>query len=186
MSGIPLFVPDVLCWYRVLNNYRWILVYLCSFSHVRKRVHLYITCTLNCMLCYRSSACKTMCSIHCCSPGFKLFYPEDPLWMLRGEGQYLFDDQGIKYLDCVNNISHGMYTYICMYICVNRLYSRLIMFVLFNYCTKLFFHCTRMPLRLQSILCVYSFYNWFHHFYMWLILKYIYSCLCQLMEYSCM
>ena len=103
---------------------------------------------------------------HCCSPGFKLFYPEDPLWMLRGEGQYLYDDQGIKYLDCVNNISHGMYTYICMYICVNRLYSRLIMIVLFNYYTKLFFHCMRMPLRLQSILCVYSFYNCFHHFYM--------------------
>lgn len=145
-------------------------IYTCAHSHIYvslcEYIRMYITCTLNCMQCCRSSACKTMCSIHCCSPGFKLFYPEDPLWMLRGEGQYLFDDQGIKYLDCVNNISHGMYTYICMYICVNRLYSRLIMIVLFNYYTKLFFHCMRMPLRLQSILCVYSFYNCFHHFYM--------------------
>ena len=45
---------------------------------------------------------------HLYSPGIKMFYPEDPLWIVRGEGQYLFDQNGIKYLDCVNNISHSM------------------------------------------------------------------------------
>ena len=47
-----------------------------------------------------------------------MFYPEDPLWIVRGEGQYLFDQKGIKYLDCVNNISHGMRMYY-MYILVS-------------------------------------------------------------------
>ena len=27
--------------------------------------------------------------------------------IVRGEGQYLFDEQGRKYLDCVNNVCHG-------------------------------------------------------------------------------
>ena len=26
--------------------------------------------------------------------------------MVRGEGQYLYDDEGRQYLDCVNNVSH--------------------------------------------------------------------------------
>lgn len=41
------------------------------------------------------------------SPGCVMFYPNDPLMIVRGEGQYLFDEQGTKYLDCVNNVCHG-------------------------------------------------------------------------------
>lgn len=35
----------------------------------------------------------------------KLAY-EQPLHIVRGDGQYLFDAQGRRYLDCVNNIAH--------------------------------------------------------------------------------
>lgn len=31
---------------------------------------------------------------------------DQPLMLVRGEGQYLFDEQGRQYLDCVNNICH--------------------------------------------------------------------------------
>jgi len=31
---------------------------------------------------------------------------DDPLHIVRGEGQYLFDAKGNRYLDCVNNIQH--------------------------------------------------------------------------------
>jgi len=30
------------------------------------------------------------------------------LLIVRGEGQYLFDEADNKYLDCVNNVCHGM------------------------------------------------------------------------------
>lgn len=29
-----------------------------------------------------------------------------PLCLVRGEGQYIYDDRGRKYLDCVNNVAH--------------------------------------------------------------------------------
>jgi 4-aminobutyrate aminotransferase-like enzyme len=31
---------------------------------------------------------------------------DEPLYIVRGEGQYLFDAKGNRYLDCVNNIQH--------------------------------------------------------------------------------
>ena len=31
---------------------------------------------------------------------------DEPLHILRGEGQYLFDSHGNQYLDCVNNVQH--------------------------------------------------------------------------------
>ena len=39
------------------------------------------------------------------SPSFSLSYKE-PLNIVRGKGQYLYDSNGIKYLDGVNNIQH--------------------------------------------------------------------------------
>jgi 4-aminobutyrate aminotransferase-like enzyme len=30
----------------------------------------------------------------------------EPLKIVRGKGQYLYDEKGSEYLDCVNNISH--------------------------------------------------------------------------------
>ena len=39
------------------------------------------------------------------APSLSLSYDE-PLFIERGEGQYLFDHEGNKYLDAINNISH--------------------------------------------------------------------------------
>jgi 4-aminobutyrate aminotransferase-like enzyme len=38
-------------------------------------------------------------------PSLSVSYDE-PLYIVRGEGQYLFDAKGNRYLDCVNNIQH--------------------------------------------------------------------------------
>ena len=38
-------------------------------------------------------------------PSLSLAY-DDPLKIVRGKAQYLYDENGRKYLDCVNNISH--------------------------------------------------------------------------------
>lgn len=34
-----------------------------------------------------------------------LFYKSDPLKIVRGQGQYMFDEEGHKYLDCINNVA---------------------------------------------------------------------------------
>ena len=39
------------------------------------------------------------------SPSMSLSY-EEPLHVVRGEGQYLFDANGKRYLDAINNIQH--------------------------------------------------------------------------------
>lgn len=36
----------------------------------------------------------------------KLFFKTDPLKIVRGEGQYLYDEKGHQYLDCINNVAH--------------------------------------------------------------------------------
>ena len=36
-------------------------------------------------------------------PAYRHFY-ESPLYLVRGEGVWLFDDEGRKYLDCYNNV----------------------------------------------------------------------------------
>lgn len=36
----------------------------------------------------------------------KLFYKSDPLKIVRGQGQYMFDEEGTRYLDCINNVAH--------------------------------------------------------------------------------
>uniref|UniRef100_A0A8D9B7U9 Alanine--glyoxylate aminotransferase 2-like n=1 Tax=Cacopsylla melanoneura TaxID=428564 RepID=A0A8D9B7U9_9HEMI len=36
----------------------------------------------------------------------KLFFRTDPLKIIRAEGQYMFDEEGRKYLDCINNVAH--------------------------------------------------------------------------------
>jgi 4-aminobutyrate aminotransferase-like enzyme/Ser/Thr protein kinase RdoA (MazF antagonist) len=38
-------------------------------------------------------------------PSLSLSY-EEPLTIVRGNGQYLFDERGRRYLDCVNNVCH--------------------------------------------------------------------------------
>ena len=39
------------------------------------------------------------------APSLSISYKE-PLHIVRGRGQYLYDDQGREYLDGVNNIQH--------------------------------------------------------------------------------
>jgi len=39
-------------------------------------------------------------------PSCKLFFRQDPLKMVRGEGQFLYDESGTAYLDCINNVAH--------------------------------------------------------------------------------
>lgn len=35
-----------------------------------------------------------------------LFFKQEPLKIVKGEGQYMFDEQGNAYLDCINNVSN--------------------------------------------------------------------------------
>ncbi|XP_078407006.1 5-phosphohydroxy-L-lysine phospho-lyase-like isoform X1 [Cetorhinus maximus] len=36
----------------------------------------------------------------------KLFFPDDPIKIVRAQGQYMFDEKERKYLDCINNVAH--------------------------------------------------------------------------------
>ena len=42
------------------------------------------------------------CAIH---------YKDNPIKIVRGLGTYLYDEQGNRYLDCVNNVTHGWCTF---------------------------------------------------------------------------
>ncbi|XP_060127635.1 5-phosphohydroxy-L-lysine phospho-lyase isoform X1 [Zootoca vivipara] len=35
----------------------------------------------------------------------KLFFPEDPVKIISAKGQYMYDENGNKYLDCINNVA---------------------------------------------------------------------------------
>uniref|UniRef100_A0A6G1S7D2 Alanine--glyoxylate aminotransferase 2-like 1 n=1 Tax=Aceria tosichella TaxID=561515 RepID=A0A6G1S7D2_9ACAR len=39
-------------------------------------------------------------------PSCTLFFKSNPLKMVHGRGQYMYDDAGNEYLDCINNVSH--------------------------------------------------------------------------------
>lgn len=36
----------------------------------------------------------------------QLFFRSDPLKIISGSGQYMYDEKGQQYLDCVNNVAH--------------------------------------------------------------------------------
>ncbi|XP_042737331.1 5-phosphohydroxy-L-lysine phospho-lyase isoform X3 [Lagopus leucura] len=36
----------------------------------------------------------------------RLFYPNDPLKIVKARGQYMYDENGRQYLDCINNVAH--------------------------------------------------------------------------------
>ncbi|KAF7249287.1 5-phosphohydroxy-L-lysine phospho-lyase [Varanus komodoensis] len=36
----------------------------------------------------------------------KLFFPEDPVKIIRAKGQYMYDEHGNEYLDCIGNVAH--------------------------------------------------------------------------------
>ncbi|CAG2118765.1 unnamed protein product, partial [Medioppia subpectinata] len=35
-----------------------------------------------------------------------LFFKQSPLKIVRGKGQYMYDEEGNEYLDCINNVAH--------------------------------------------------------------------------------
>lgn len=43
------------------------------------------------------------------SSSCRLFFPEDPIKIVLGRGQYMYDEQGAEYIDCINNVAHGQY-----------------------------------------------------------------------------
>lgn len=50
---------------------------------------------------------KMVLYLLCFRPSCKVFYAKDPLKIVRAQGQYMFDEKGEKYLDCINNVAHG-------------------------------------------------------------------------------
>lgn len=43
----------------------------------------------------------------CHSSSCKLFFSNDPLKIVKAKGQYMYDENGRQYLDCINNVAHG-------------------------------------------------------------------------------
>ncbi|XP_072261795.1 ethanolamine-phosphate phospho-lyase [Pyxicephalus adspersus] len=39
-------------------------------------------------------------------PSCKVFFAKDPIKIVRAKGQYMFDEKGERYLDCINNVAH--------------------------------------------------------------------------------
>uniref|UniRef100_A0A8C3JCD9 Uncharacterized protein n=1 Tax=Calidris pygmaea TaxID=425635 RepID=A0A8C3JCD9_9CHAR len=37
----------------------------------------------------------------------KLFFSHDPVKIVRAKGQYMYDEEGRQYLDCINNVAHA-------------------------------------------------------------------------------
>ena len=40
-------------------------------------------------------------------PSCKVFFAADPIKIVRAQRQYMFDEKGDRYLDCINNVAHG-------------------------------------------------------------------------------
>ncbi|XP_053421958.1 5-phosphohydroxy-L-lysine phospho-lyase isoform X2 [Nycticebus coucang] len=41
------------------------------------------------------------------SSSCRLFFPEDPVKIVWGHGQYMYDEEGAEYIDCINNVAHA-------------------------------------------------------------------------------
>ncbi|KAK9524666.1 hypothetical protein VZT92_017037 [Zoarces viviparus] len=39
-------------------------------------------------------------------PSCKIFFSHDPIKIVRAKGQYMYDEKGLRYLDCINNVAH--------------------------------------------------------------------------------
>ncbi|KAJ8399364.1 hypothetical protein AAFF_G00414020 [Aldrovandia affinis] len=39
-------------------------------------------------------------------PSCKVFFSHDPIKIVRAKGQYMYDENGERYLDCINNVAH--------------------------------------------------------------------------------
>lgn len=45
-----------------------------------------------------------------CRPSCKLFFKDDPLKIVRASKAYMYDESGLRYLDCINNVCHGKFS----------------------------------------------------------------------------
>lgn len=39
-------------------------------------------------------------------PSCKIFFSHDPIKIIQAKGQYMYDEKGQRYLDCINNVAH--------------------------------------------------------------------------------
>ncbi|KAK5611592.1 hypothetical protein CRENBAI_014683 [Crenichthys baileyi] len=39
-------------------------------------------------------------------PSCKIFFSHDPIKIVQAKGQYMYDEKGQRYLDCINNVAH--------------------------------------------------------------------------------
>ena len=53
-------------------------------------------------VCINACICRQSCA---------LFFKKDPVKIISASGQYMEDDEGNKYLDCINNVCHGKLMY---------------------------------------------------------------------------
>lgn len=51
---------------------------------------------------------------------FVSFYPNDPLKIVKARGQYVYDENGRQYLDCINNVAHGKLKFYCSIPCFTK------------------------------------------------------------------
>lgn len=54
------------------------------------------------------------------SSSCRLFYPNDPLKIVKARGQYMYDENGKQYLDCINNVAHGKFKFYCSIPCFTK------------------------------------------------------------------
>lgn len=98
MCSLPTLPPAILCW-RVPSVWHLKTPTLPSFIP-SKLCGLFLAMTiasLDYILLFFSEACQ-------------LFFKEDPLKIVRAERQYMVDEDGNSYLDCINNVCHGTHT----------------------------------------------------------------------------
>lgn len=44
-------------------------------------------------------------------PSCKIFFSQDPIKIVKAKGQFMYDQEGRRYLDCINNVAHGTHTH---------------------------------------------------------------------------
>jgi acetylornithine/succinyldiaminopimelate/putrescine aminotransferase len=49
--------------------------------------------------------------IFACRKSCQLFFRQDPLKIVRAQAQYMFDEKGDQFLDCINNVAHGEWSF---------------------------------------------------------------------------
>lgn len=60
--------------------------------------------TLSCVINWNLLSIRKSC---------QLFYKNDPLKIVRGKAQFMFDEEGTRYLDCINNVATGKKKNVC-------------------------------------------------------------------------